>query len=42
MVRTGLEKFLKNGTDLENSSNFEISAFVLEKSFNYLKKLLEN
>ena len=35
MVRTGLEKSLKNGTVLENSFNFEISAFVLQK-------LLEN
>ena len=35
MVRTGLEKSLKNGTVLENSFNFEILAFVLQK-------LLEN
>ena len=42
MVHTGLEKSLKNGTVLENSLNFKISAFVLEKyCLEFCQKLLE-
>ena len=32
MVRTGLEKSLKNGAVLEDFFNFEISTFFLERS----------
>ena len=42
MAHTGLEKSLKNGTVLENSLNFKISAFVLEKyCLEFCQKLLE-
>ena len=41
MVCTDLEKSLKSGTVLENSLNFEILAFVLEKSLNCFKNSLK-
>ena len=37
-----LEKSLKNGSVLEKSLNFEILAFVLEKSLIFFQKCLEN
>ena len=37
----GLENSLKNGSVLENSLNFEILAFVLEKSLIFSKNALE-